>query len=203
MSEKESNKIVLINKTVELLTAGNYHSVSVNDLCAAANIRPGSFYYFFPSKRDLFCAALDECWKQYENEVFIPSFEKNASPRARIMKFYNILYRKHYKYKLDYGFVSGCPFGNLIAEIGSTDKVLRVKTSEIFGKITVYFDDFLRDLIDIEKLSIADVLSKARALLAFYEGIMLLAKAKNNPETIRDMTPSVLPLIGIGMIHRI
>ena len=52
----------LIASAIDLIGARSYRAVSVDDLCAHAGVNKGSFYHFFPAKRDLALAAIDLQW---------------------------------------------------------------------------------------------------------------------------------------------
>ncbi|MCW2286501.1 AcrR family transcriptional regulator, partial [Rhodoblastus acidophilus] len=54
----------LIAAALELIWRSSYGSVSVDDICKAADVRKGSFYHFFPSKADLAVAAMDHADKE-------------------------------------------------------------------------------------------------------------------------------------------
>jgi TetR/AcrR family transcriptional repressor of nem operon len=43
-----------------LFVARSYQSVSVNEICAAAQVLKGSFYHWFPAKQDLGIAVIDD-----------------------------------------------------------------------------------------------------------------------------------------------
>jgi TetR/AcrR family transcriptional repressor of nem operon len=61
----------LIDTALELILKSSYGSVSVHDICKAADVKKGRFYDFFPSKVDLAIAAMEESYKSlkplYEN----------------------------------------------------------------------------------------------------------------------------------------
>ncbi len=48
----------LIESGKQLMHARGYTAVSVQDLCQHAGVNKGSFYYFFPAKRDLVLAVI-------------------------------------------------------------------------------------------------------------------------------------------------
>jgi AcrR family transcriptional regulator len=66
----------LIESAIGLIHAGSYGAVSVNDLCAAAEVKKGSFYHFFPTKRDLALAAIDAYWERHRISLFQEAFSE-------------------------------------------------------------------------------------------------------------------------------
>ncbi len=183
---------------MELFRHKGYNSVGINEICNTAGIRPGSFYYYFPSKRELAVASLDLNWTIIENEIMKPAFEKNMSPRGRIIRFFNIVYKYYYKYKLDHKQISGCTFGSIGSEVCQYDELIKTKINEVFDKFISYFTDTLVEAVSSGTLNMSDIHEAATSLFAYYEGVLLIAKTHNDPEVIRQLTPSALHLIGIG-----
>jgi len=70
----------LIDTALELIWKSSYGSVSVDDICKAADVKKGSFYHFFPSKVDLAIAAIEESYKSLK-----PLYE-NFSPESALVK---------------------------------------------------------------------------------------------------------------------
>ena len=78
------------------------------------------------------------------------------------------------------GFVLGCPFGNLAAEVGGSEPLLTKRVDEALGA----FADSIREaLMEAKRRGSVprtlDVRKATDAVLAFFEGVMLLAKARN------------------------
>src|SRR5579884_1064575 len=65
----------LMQVIVELIWTGSYGSTTIDDICERANVKRGSFYYFFNSKADLAVAAMDEEWEKHR-----PDLDKIFSP---------------------------------------------------------------------------------------------------------------------------
>lgn len=61
-----------------------YDQVSIDDLAAKAKLSKGLFYYYFPTKRDLYLAALDTTARELIDKV-ITSVSKHRTPRERAM----------------------------------------------------------------------------------------------------------------------
>src|SRR5215471_10198431 len=59
----------LIEAIAELIWVGSYGSTSVDDICAKAGVKKGSFYHFFESKADLAIAAIDAEWQRRRGEL--------------------------------------------------------------------------------------------------------------------------------------
>src|ERR671919_3168620 len=81
----------LVAAAVELFYARGYQGVGIDDLCERAGVRKGSFYYFFPSKRDLVLAALDQRWKLAKEYMVAPILSGDAPPLERIRRFFEAI----------------------------------------------------------------------------------------------------------------
>ena len=187
----------LINMAMQLIWQRSYNAVGVNELCRQAGVKPGSFYYFFPSKRDLIIAALEENWKQTRANVFEPAFADDVAPVDRIPTIFQLAYKQQTARQEQVGRVLGCAFGSLGSEIGHQDEVVGQKITEIFGRFCGYFERALQDAADANTLTIDNISTRARAILAYLEGILLLARTHNNAELILQLSPIVNEITGL------
>ncbi|HVA23900.1 MAG TPA: TetR/AcrR family transcriptional regulator, partial [Chloroflexota bacterium] len=120
MSRTSTARARLVDSARELIHSSNYGAASVQDLCSAAKVNKGSFYYFFPSKRDLVLAALDVQWANAKAKVLEPSFAADAPPLERILRFFRRAAQAQNR-----PVVLGCPFGNLAVEMATLDETIR------------------------------------------------------------------------------
>ncbi len=177
----------LITSAIELIYARSYGAVSVEDLCARAGVHKGSFYHFFPSKRELLLAAIDVQWEQAKQTILEPSFAPDVPPLERVARFFTLFTDPRCDDPAGSGDVLGCPFGNLAAEMGAQDAVIRAKVQEVFAGICGYVEGALREAVAAGTIAGVDPAAGARALLAYYEGIMLVAKAANDAALIEQL----------------
>lgn len=63
MKPEGETKKKLLKVAMELIWEQSYGSVGVEDICKRAGVTKGSFYFAFPSKSDLACAAFEESWQ--------------------------------------------------------------------------------------------------------------------------------------------
>ena len=59
-----------------------YDEVSIDDLAAKAKLSKGLFYYYFPTKRDLYIAALQETAQELIDKL-VTNVAKETTPRER------------------------------------------------------------------------------------------------------------------------
>jgi TetR/AcrR family transcriptional repressor of nem operon len=89
------------------------------------------------------------------------------------------------------GHLLGCPFGNLAVELATHDEVIRRKVDGIFTAVQRYFRETLEHAVDSGEIAPVDVAATAQAMLAYVEGVLLLAKTSNDAEVIRRLGPAV------------
>jgi TetR/AcrR family transcriptional repressor of nem operon len=171
----------LIDSAIRLIHAGSYGAVSVNDLCADAGVKKGSFYHFFPTKRDLALAAIDAYWERHRTGLFEGAFAADLPPLDRIARFFDRLTPWIGKLAAD-GMPLGCPFGNLGVEMATQDDVIRVKVQEVFGHVLGYFESAIRDAHAEDESGRVDAHAAAGRILAYLEGLHVLAKVNKDPQ---------------------
>ena len=188
----------LIHSTIELIHARSYASVGVNELCEHAGVKKGSFYHFFLSKRDLTSAALDEVARWYERDIYKPAFARDLPPLERIQRYFQLVYEYHASLTEAAGRMGGCHFGNLAVEMSTQDEVIREKVKRMFESGVATFEQVLREAVAAGDLPGIDVSVAAHALLAYSEGVVLLAKTWNDPEMIRRLAPTASQIVAAG-----
>ncbi|MEE9230845.1 MAG: helix-turn-helix domain-containing protein, partial [Acidobacteriota bacterium] len=73
----------LIGSAKQLMAERGFTAVGINEICERAGVKKGSFYYFFPSKRDLAIEAIDSHWQDHD-ERLARTLEGDAPPLERI-----------------------------------------------------------------------------------------------------------------------
>ena len=192
----------LLNSALDLIYARSYAAVGVEELCAHAGVKKGSFYHFFPSKRDLILAALDRQWEVAKGTVFEPAFAGHLPPLKRIERCFDMFYEHQCGVKARTGQVRGCPFGNLALELSTQDTVIRHKVERIFQEFTVYLERAVRDAIAAGEIPDQSVETTSQSLLAYMEGVLLLAKTKNDPELIKRLRKGLISCLFSASVTR-
>src|SRR5688500_11118937 len=115
MGRTSDAKPRLIAAMADLVYRRGYVDVGVDDVCRAAGVRKGSFYYFFQSKQDLMLAALDRQWET-GGAFFGGAFQADVPPVERIGRIFSLVAQASARTRAANGHVLGCPFGNIAAE---------------------------------------------------------------------------------------
>jgi TetR/AcrR family transcriptional regulator, transcriptional repressor for nem operon len=185
----------LIDSAIALIPPRSYGAVSVDDLCAHAGVNKGSFYYFFPAKRDLALAAIERQWNYSQHHVLDPAVVPDIPPLERIRRLFRLAATLQSSGEARSGHVPGCPFGNLAAELGTQDAVIRDKVREVFAGFGAYFERVLLEAQAAGEIGSLDVPAAARGLVAYLEGALLLAKAYNDASMIDLLGQNAVSLV--------
>jgi TetR/AcrR family transcriptional repressor of nem operon len=178
----------------ELFHSRSYADVGVKQICDSAQVQKGSFYYFFPSKRDLALAVIDDMAEDWAHGFVAEAFDRNLPPLERLDYMVDAAYYWQKAAKDIEGRVRGCLFGNLALEVSTREEVLRAKLMAVFNKTKERFRETLEEAVAAGALAPLDTGKTAAAMLAFLEGIILLAKAQNDPEVILTLGPAMKTL---------
>jgi TetR/AcrR family transcriptional repressor of nem operon len=184
----------IIDSARELIYARSYTDVGVQQICDNAGVKKGSFYHFFPSKRDLTLAVLDQLQVFFRDTILNRAFAADIPPLQRIERFFSHIYEFQKQTKAATGHILGCPFGNLGCEMSTQDEALRSRVDAIFRASEQPFEQALQEAVARGDLPAIDTGATARAIFAYVEGIMMYAKTRNDPELIRDLGKRALQL---------
>jgi TetR/AcrR family transcriptional repressor of nem operon len=185
----------LLDSALKLIYARSYTGVGVEELCEEAGVNKGSFYHFFPSKQALTIAALERQWDIAKRQVWEASLTGHGLFHEKLERCFQLFYEDQCGAKAKTGQVPGCPFGNLALEMGTQDEAIRRKVDGILRECTRYVERALRDAITAGELPEQDTEAAAETIVAFMEGAMLMAKARNDPRVIKDLWQGLLRLL--------
>ena len=85
------------------------------------------------------------------------------------------------------GRVRGCFFGNLALELSTQNEPIRHCLDRIFRTAVASIRKTVQEAISAGELPEVDAQSTAEAILAYWEGVILLAKVRNEPELLKKL----------------
>jgi len=191
-------------KSKLLLTANNliwqssYGSVSVDDICQAADIKKGSFYYYFSSKAELAVAAMEESYQSYEMQI-ISLFSSTLSPIQRFEELAEFIYDKQKQAYDKYGRVCGCPFASLGSEMAGNEELIQKKADEILHRQGNAFKDTLQEMVDSGLLPVnTDIANTGSQIITAILGQVMVARIQNNLDNLKkDVKLSLFQTLGL------
>ncbi len=181
----------ILSSARELFHGNNYADIGIKQICEAAKVQKGSFYHFFPSKRDLALAVIDDMADDWAHGFVHEAFDQNLPPMERLDYLIDAAYYWQKAAKDIEGRMPGCLFGNLVLEVSTRDDVLRAKLSAVFDKTKSRFEQTLLEAVETGAISALDTGLTADAMLSYLEGMILLAKSRNDPELIQHLGPAL------------
>jgi TetR/AcrR family transcriptional repressor of nem operon len=163
----------------------------VDELCAAADVRKGSFYHHFSSKSDLAKAVVDLHAQAFAARL---GGSSDASAAEKLRAVPDAIGAIQGDFESQFGRVVGCPFGNLAAELSTTDEDLRAHLAQRLATMERGLAEVCRDAAEEGVLRDGtDPDQLAHALFAQYQGMILLAKL--NASSASGLAPALHELI--------
>ena len=192
-AEPVETRTRIVEAAIELFLRGNYAAVGVEAICQAADVRKGSFYHFFPSKADLAVAALDHHW-QDRRRTFDRLFSPLTPPLDRLRLYFADVYRRQVERQHRTGFVCGCLYFNIGAEVSAQEPLICQAVQRIIGEYCAYFESALRDANRMGLATVADVPARARELFTYLEGMLTCARIRDDLAMLRSLPDGALAL---------
>ncbi len=184
----------------DMFHSRSYANVGIQEICEGARVQKGSFYHFFPSKRDLALAVIDDMADDWAHGFVAEAFDLALPPVERLDYMIDAAYYWQKASSDLEGRMPGCLFGNLALEMSTRDDVMRARLNAVFDKARDKFMTALDEAVGIGALAAMDTEATASAMLAYLEGVILLAKTRNDPEVILRLGPAIKTL-RIEMSH--
>ncbi len=173
----------------------SYGGVSVDQICARADVNKGSFYHYFGSKAELVVAAYEEHWNQRRPELD-RLFSAQVPPLERLTKWCESTYERQKEKARKYGHVCGCPYGSIGGEIATQDDRIRAKAEELIARGMKYVETAIAEAQRDRSLPSGDAKRLAEQVYSYVLGAMLRARIENDVEVLRNLAPTVMAIIG-------
>jgi TetR/AcrR family transcriptional repressor of nem operon len=177
----------IVGTAARLFLERSYHDVGVEELCIAADVRKGSFYHYFSSKADLAKAVVDLHLQVFQARL---ASKAGHTPAERLSSIPEAIGDIQAALHAQFGRFVGCPFGNLAAELSTTDEAVRIHLADRLATLEGHLAGICRDAANHDMLR-ADVDPDrlAHALFAHYQGLILLAKLHGS--SVSDLAPAL------------
>lgn len=194
MSLETDTRSRILSTAREMFHTRSFADVGIQEICEGARVQKGSFYHFFRSKRDLALAVIDDMAEDWAHGFVAEAFDSRLPPLERLDFMIDAAYYWQKATVDPQGRMRGCLFGNLALEMSTRDDVIRAKLNAVFDKARDRFLTALDEAVALGAVSPLDTEATATAMLAYLEGIILLAKTRNEPEVILRLGPAIKTL---------
>ncbi|MFI8770031.1 TetR/AcrR family transcriptional regulator [Streptomyces sp. NPDC053792] len=180
-----------------LMLSRGYSALGVAEICAAAGVPKGSFYYFFASKEELALAVVEEHWAE-QRTTWTRALDGDVPPLGRLRRLYESTEAELRAGRESCGAVTGCLLGNLALELSTRTESVRERLREIFDEQVALVAGTVAEALARGEVTVADTGAAARALVAQLEGRVLLAKLYDDPGRLDALWADSLALLGAG-----
>ncbi len=191
MNLSTDTKARILATARELFHSRSYADVGIKEICTLAEVQKGSFYHFYPSKQDLVMAVIDDMADDWAHGFVAEAFDQTLPPMERLDYMVDAAYYWQKAAKDLEGRMPGCLFGNLALEISTRDEVIRAKINAVFTMASTRFHQTLDEAVQQGAIPPLDAEKTASAMLAFLEGVILLAKSRNDPDVVLALGPAI------------
>jgi TetR/AcrR family transcriptional regulator, transcriptional repressor for nem operon len=184
----------ILQAAQQLIELRGYSALGVAEICKAAGVPKGSFYYFFESKEVLALAVIDKHWAAQHRD-WERILLSDAQPLQRLRQLFEETEAGQRVGQQSCGTVSGCLFGNLTLELSNQTEPIRARLQEIFDAQVDMVEQVVTDAQQRGDVSISDAREAARSVVAQLEGQVLFAKLYNNPQRLESLWVNCLSLL--------
>ena len=186
----------LIEAAARLLSQRPYSSIGVAEICSAAGVQKGSFYYFFPSKQALVLAVIDEHWSRQRRD-WLQAMQGSDTLVERLHGLFRLTAEYQTTSLAGTGSVTGCLFGNLALELSGQDGAVRERLQAIFEEQIDLVEQVTVEAVDAGQVPPLNARAAARSIVAQLEGLVLFAKLYNDPGQLEQLWRNSLSLLGV------
>ncbi|MCA9416201.1 MAG: TetR/AcrR family transcriptional regulator [Candidatus Omnitrophica bacterium] len=195
MGRTSDAKDRLIEVGSRLIHTRGYNAVGVQEICEEAGVNKGSFYHFFPSKKELVLAIIER-HEGFMTQQVQEIFSLDLSIHQKFEAFFQSIFGMACEIKETCGVLPGCPIGNLALELTTFDHEIQARIAQCFGNLEKFFADRIREAQEHGECEGVDPSGAAKAMVAYFQGMTLLAKANNSPEVFKDIYERGLLMLG-------
>ena len=192
----------LMDAALDLIWEESYGAVTIDDICKRADVKKGSFYYFFNSKSELAIAALERMWNEESKPKMDSLFSPSVEPLARIAGYLAHMAEFQTEIHAKHGKVLGCPVSSVGSETCacSEESAVGNKMREMFLRKRCYYESAIRDAIAQGSIEPGDPVAKAVALNGLIEGTLTQARILNDPAVLKTLPDLALRILGAKQI---
>jgi TetR/AcrR family transcriptional regulator, transcriptional repressor for nem operon len=185
----------ILTSAQSLIELRGYSALGVAEICTAAGVPKGSFYYFFESKEALALAVIDAQWEA-QRRGWARVLHSDRPPLERLRQLLEETVAGQRAGQQSCGTVSGCLFGNLTLELSNQTETIRERLQEIFGAQLEMAEVVITEALDRGDIDVNDTRMAARSLIAQLEGQILFAKLYNDTQRLDTVWGNFLSLLG-------
>ncbi len=175
----EFDRSEVLNKAMEVFWRTGYNATSVTDLVQATDLKPGSLYGAFNSKRGLFLEVIDNYANRSLTRI-TQCIDESESAINAIHIFFKRITNEIECDKIG----KGCLMVNTLLELATEDDEIRIRVTEYLGRI----EEKLLITLELAKKNgelqpDADCVSLSKLLMTGIWGLRVLSTTRPDPSS--------------------
>jgi len=172
-----------IDAVIALVREQGYAGTSVDDICARAGMKKGSFFHHFRSKEDVLLASIDH-WNSFTGDAFRSApYRRLADPRDRVLGYVDFRIALLDRPIAEFA----CLLGTLVQEVYASHPALLAAAD---AGMSDHIDEIVADIAAAKALYAPDAEwtpdSVGYFIQAALQGSFIYAKAKQGPDVVRS-----------------
>jgi TetR/AcrR family transcriptional regulator, transcriptional repressor for nem operon len=195
MGRTSDAKERLMTAALDLIWEESYGGVTIDDICKRADVRKGSFYYFFPGKAELAVAAIEDMWKTQWKPFLDEQLSPGKEPIQRFQDYFAAIVAMQTQLAEKHGKVLGCPMCSVGNEVATDKSVVTAAIREIFARKRRYYESAIRDAIAAGAMEPCDPAETATALFGLIDGLITQARIMNDIKLLK-----YVPQLGMDLL---
>ena len=180
---QHESKTKLLDAALHVIRAKGYAAATIDDICDEAEVTKGSFFHHFKSKDELALAAASY-WAAMTDGFFAAApYHKLQDPLQRLLGYVDLRGEILQGDLPDYT----CLLGTLVQETYATHPDIRAACDK---GMSSHIAELTRDVEAAQKLYAPKAQWSAESVGCFIQAVLqggfILAKAKQNPDVVRE-----------------
>lgn len=167
-----------------------YHATSMHDVMRIADVPGGSVYHYFPTKKSLGIAVIEERVADSLAKTWIEPLRKASSASKGILSVFDDVVKS-----IGDRTVLGCPVTNLALELSLADPDFQHALRSAFDRWEKAIADRLREEHAANRKRTIDPAGLATLVVAIFSGAMSLAKAAQSVVPLRTCRREIVRLL--------
>ncbi len=167
-----------------------YHATSMHDIMHTAGVPGGSVYHYFPTKKSLALAVIEERVAESLAETWIEPMRKAPSASQGILSVFDAVAKS-----ISDRAVLGCPVTNLALELSLVDPSFQNALRASFDRWENAIADRLREEQASRKGNAVDPAALATVVVAIFSGAMSLSKSAQSAAPLRTCRREIVRLL--------
>lgn len=179
LNQRHDSKTKLLQAALRVIRAKGYTATRIEDICEAAKLTKGSFFYHFKSKEELALAAADY-WSETTGALFAAApYRAVSDPLDRLLAYVD--FRKTLLKGTLPEFT--CFAGTMVQEVYETHPAIREACNKTISDHAETLQPVIEEAMRQHGIN-GDWTAGSLALYtqATFQGAFILAKAQNSPE---------------------